>query len=226
MLEVPRRSFLLGSLAALFSAPAIVRAQSLMKVRGDRFALQGDFLAPLAVDYTSEESLNYEYWAIGPMGLAKYTAREMLAAPAGVFTPWLPGLDEHGRGVGFRAVNEHQKGLVIAPDGAWASTDGRMGTKLSLYNLGDALDRDPVVRKLRGEQDALLRELREKRAEADAARRREVYEASLMRQQRAYFRASVHRTTFAEWEKSHDQLLRATPHRDTPAKVSPLAPAQ
>lgn len=222
MLEIPRRKFLLSSLAALFSAPAIVRASSLMQVRGDRFALQGDFLAPLAVDYTSAESLNYEYWAIGPMGLAKYTAREMLAAPAGVFTPWLAGLDANGNGVGFRAVNEHQKGLAV---GQLGSAEAILG----LVNYGDRLDRDPVVRKLRGEQDVLLRELREKREVLAQHKRETTYHRSMERQARAHNREQValalspRRTTFAQWERNNDRLLAVDRNRDPSREVSPLA---
>ena len=227
MFEVPRRKFLLGSLAALFSAPAIVRASSLMQIRGERFALQGDFLAPLAIDYTSSESLNYEYWVVMSGNVVKRTARELMSAPAGVYTPWLPGLDSNGNAAGFRAVSEHHNGLTAGVVN-WADAEGRTGTKLSLYNLGDRLDADPIVRKLRSEQDALLREIRAKREFLASQERRETYKRSVERQARANNRAALlaaNRSSYARWEAQNAELLAITRDRDTSSKVPPLAPA-
>jgi hypothetical protein len=157
MFDTTRRKFLVGSLASLFAAPAIVRASSLnlAGLRGVRFDTSG-------ITYDQSDSLAYEYWAIGPMGLAKYTAKQIMDAPKGVYLPWLPSErmihSYEDKLVGgpnsfFRPVRENKSGLMFAQDQKTA--------ELKLLNIADSLDRDPVVAKLRSEQDDLLRKLRD-----------------------------------------------------------------
>jgi hypothetical protein len=157
MFDTTRRRFLVGSLASLFAAPALVRATSLdlAGLRGERFAASG-------ITYDTADSLAYEYWAIGPNGLAKYTAKQIMDAPSGVFLPWLPTERVDGsRGIihggSFRPVREKQNGLMFS---ATRNDEKMSGFDLQVRNLADSLDRDPVIAKLRSEQDDLLRRLR------------------------------------------------------------------
>jgi hypothetical protein len=154
MFDTTRRKFLVGSLAGLFAAPVIVRAASLMPIRGE-------LLARTSIAYDQSDSLAYEYWAIGPNGLAKYTAKQIMDAPSGVYLPWLPS---------ERMVHSHEDKLVEGPNGFYRPVrENKSGlmfaqnqktSELKLVNLADKLDRDPVIAKLRSEQDDLLRRLR------------------------------------------------------------------
>jgi hypothetical protein len=143
-----RRSFV-GGLAALFAAPAIVRATSLMPVHA---------LEPVAIALDRSDVLDYEYWANGPMGLARYTAREILAAPKGVYTPWLP---EQSGDAAF--VKSFRPVLV---DKAGLATDPVRKAVLAKYpaefpTMADPTASDPVVAKLRAERAELQRRIAE-----------------------------------------------------------------
>lgn len=136
-LLLPRRGFLAG-LASLLAAPAIVRASSLDLVRG--IPLE----AAITTSYASEESLNYSYWVVRFGQIERMTARDILAAPAGVISPWL--VDAHSGG--FRPTDEAKTGLLFAS----------CGGSLQVRNIADDLDTDPVIAKLRSERKDLSME--------------------------------------------------------------------
>ena len=151
-LILPRRSFLTGLLAA-FAAPAIVRATSLDLVRGQRFVLSP--AGELTERLTDRGTLNYMYWVVQFGQIVKMSGQDILAAPSGTVIPpdvALEALAYDGLlGKAFRPCNEHEKGLtfVVAPDGA-----------LRLQNLAEKLSADPVILRLRKEQQDLEGQLR------------------------------------------------------------------
>lgn len=187
-----RRGFLSGAFASLFAAPAIIRASSLEfgHLRG------APLLAPQTIDYTSEDSLNYQYWVNFGGSIRRMAARDILAAPKGAITPWLP--ERYGVASffkndplsSFRPSNTYQSGLMFAhaPDGS-----------LRIKNLAEKFDADPVLLRLRKEQEGLLVAVRAAKAEAEraavAARQREK-EEGYKRQAARY--SSAERSSFAE----------------------------
>ncbi len=104
-LITPSRRGFIGGLAALFAAPAIVRASSLMPI-SQRALLE---VAPLALDMA--DSMSYQYWVLMSGTIVKRSAREILDAPSGVYQPWLP--EGHGSGVQFRPVDSMLRGLEL-----------------------------------------------------------------------------------------------------------------
>lgn len=152
-----RRGFLAG-LAALCATPAIVRAASLMPLRGSvllpsplQLYNEGD--ATLTTALTAHESLNYTYWVSEFGFICRMTGREILAAPPGTIQPWLPQSGE------FRPTNEHEKGLVFEGRGEGDFRLHAAVPELRVRNLANTLDTDPVIVRLREEQQELLRKV-------------------------------------------------------------------
>lgn len=137
-LLLPRRGFLAG-LASLLAAPAIVRATSLDLVRG------APLLVPeLVASYAEAESLNYSYWVVRFGEVVSMTARDILAAPAGVVQPWIPSYYGDCE-ASFRPTDESKKGLIFL------TANGQIETR----NIAAGLDNDPVIVKLRAERKDL-----------------------------------------------------------------------
>lgn len=170
-LILPRRGFLAG-LASLLAAPAIVRAASLELVPGTRFTLEGDALVERIA---ATSTLDYTYWVVMGGLVRKMTGRDILAAPSGAIMPWLPqfmseeAACEHRDFAGvlecanvlsrFRPTDERQTGLMFGkkPDGT-----------LLVRDLAKTFDTDPVITRLRQEQEELVAQL----ARQDRAQRK------------------------------------------------------
>jgi hypothetical protein len=148
----PSRRGIIGALGALFAAPAIVRAASLDALRGVPYGLGADgTLAPITQGYATE-SLDYEYWVSMGGTIVRRSARDILAAPAGTYQPWLGINDTHiGSSIAFRPTDGQKKGLSFAYDKTTRS--------LQIINFDDPLARDPVILRLRQEQDDLRQRL-------------------------------------------------------------------
>lgn len=158
MIELPRRKFLIGSLVSLFAAPAIVRASSLMPVRAYSPFLSVEGVVNEALASTS--SLDYEYWAVGPMGLAKYAAREIVKQPL-AYQGWLNDAS-NPNWLSLRPVREDQKGLQYL--GSFAEIGFPQEAQV-VRDIGRQLDADPQIAALRKEQLDLARQLRQARSE-------------------------------------------------------------
>ena len=189
-LLLARRGFIAG-LTSLFAAPALVRATSLDFIpRGAQLILDSS-ISTASTSYTAEDSLNYSYWVSMGGAPARMTAREILNAPRGVIAPWLPSyVDfETPRGL-FRPTNEHQNGLMFA-----TALDG----KLVLKDIGDKITIDPVIVRLREEQEELVRKLRV--AENAAARTGHVRQITSRRP-----RSAVEPSKYVDWKEEEKKV--------------------
>lgn len=169
-LVVPRRTFLIGAIASLFAAPAIVRATSLMPIRTPALMLD-----PVALTLDAAgTSADYTYWVSMGGHICRMTAAEILRAPAGAIQPWLPEHFADGSSA-FRATDSHRVGLRFF---ASPSQHDDAPMRLEVRDLGGKLDRDPVIARLRAEHDALLRQRRALIAQQKAAKRTAAYVAA------------------------------------------------
>jgi len=138
-MKLARRSFLVGFAGALFAAPAIVRASSLDLVRGPKFGIEPNLmLAPIVDSATFADETSFEYWVVRGGSLVRVTAMEIIRAPRGIYSPWLP--DYTGR---LRGTDATREGLFIDANGK--------------FQIGKATN-DSLAR-LRAERDELERKL-------------------------------------------------------------------